>query len=349
MRNEFLFEAFGFIDDEYIAEAAVYRKSRKSAVWVRYAGIAAAVLLTAGVFYLVKSTVMRSNTSTEATSVADTVQPETGMEETVPMASQYVDPTKDSSLPEETIQGDPKRAENPIYGLVVFPDPLRTEIEKTENKNTVFTVTILVSRFDFVDLYLSEEYKKYESSKNAEVIQLYREEFIHWLNEVYMPQFTEQEWAAIEKQDSAGDIDLNSIFVEECWSKQQSEETQKEYEEAKKLAEEAEIVYANNTSTKHLVELYGEMAKAEVEREKERLSKLGYEFEIVPDPRIGDGEEIVADGENKYSIYSGFAVKGNLTGEQLSRFESEVKQNDVKHNYFFIWHTENGDVMIPGE
>ena len=81
----------------------------------------------------------------------------------------------------------------------------------------------------------------------------------------------------------------------------------------------------------------------------ERLSKLGYEFEIVPDPRIGDGEEIVADGENKYSIYSGFAVKGNLTGEQLSRFESEVKQNDVKHNYFFIWHTENGDVMIPGE
>ena len=160
MRNEFLFEAFGYIDDEYIAEAAVYRKSRKSAVWVRYAGIAAAVLLTAGVFYLVKSTVMRSNTSTEATSVADTVQPETGMEETVPMASQYVDPTKDSSLPEETIQGDPKRAENPIYGLVVFPDPLRTEIEKTENKNTVFTVTILVSRFDFVDLYLSEEYKK---------------------------------------------------------------------------------------------------------------------------------------------------------------------------------------------
>ena len=69
------------------------------------------------------------------------------------------------------------------------------------------------------------------------------------------------------------------------------------------------------------------MAKAEVEREMERLSKLGYEFEIVPDPRIGDGEEIVADGENKYSIYSGFAVKGNLTGEQLSRFESEVKQN----------------------
>lgn len=101
-----------------------------------------------------------------------------------------------------------------------------------------------------------------------------------------------------EIQDSARDIDLNSIFVEEYWSKQQSEETQKEYEEAKKLAEEAKIV---------------------------------------------------ADGENKYSIYSGFAVKGNLTGEQMSRFESEVKQNDVKHNYFFIWHTENGDVMIPGE
>ncbi|MBP5416970.1 MAG: hypothetical protein J6Y58_05515 [Clostridiales bacterium] len=85
MKNEFLMDSFGYISDEYIAEAASFQKRSRSVTWIPYAGIAAAFLSIIGIFFLVKSTVRREKTApSEGT---DTYLPETGLEETVPATS----------------------------------------------------------------------------------------------------------------------------------------------------------------------------------------------------------------------------------------------------------------------
>lgn len=355
MRNEFLFEAFGYIDDEYIAEAAVYRKSRKSAVWVRYAGIAAAVLLAAGVFFLVKSTVMRSKTTpTEESSVAVTAMPETGMEETVPMVSgteatvAMTNPAIDQGLvlfaPDKSAGDCEDEMIGASIGEVLMPSQLRQAIGKAENKDKYFAVTLMVCRFEYVEQYCGDEYAKYEASAKDPMIVLFQQEFGHWLYDIYLPQFTKEEQWGIEKQDDLGEISLEEIFVEEYWSKTQTEETQKEYLEAKRRFEEMAAEYPDRVSEKRLVELFGDRIKEDVHKEMDRLLSLGYSIEMIPLAENSEKEGLVLEGEYGYHVYNGFTVTGYLTGEQLLNFES-----DLKHGYRFTWNTEDGEVDVSDE
>lgn len=355
MKNEFLMESFGYISDEYIAEAAVYRKSRKPAMWMRYAGIAAAVLLAAGVFFLVKSTVMRSKTtSTEATSVADTVQPETGMEETVPMVSgteatvAMTNPAIDQGLvlfaPDKSAGECHNEMVGAPMGEVMMPYQLQQEIGKAENKDKYFAVTLMVCRFEYVEQYREDEYAKYEACAKDPLIVLFNQEFGHWLNDIYMPRFTKEEQWAIEKQDDLGEISLEKIFIEEYWSKTQTEETQKEYLEAKRRFEEMAATYPEHVSEKRLIELFGDRIKEDVHKEMDRLIGLGYRIEIVPLDEYVDREGFVIEGENGYHVDNGFTVTGYLTGEQLSSFGA-----DPKHGYRFTWNTKDGKIGVGEE
>lgn len=164
MKNEFLMDSFGYISDEYIAEAASFQKRNRSVTWIPYAGIAAAFLSIIGIFFLVKSTVARNKTvPSEGT---DTYLPETGLEETVPATSgteatetmirPAVDEGKVLFAPDKTAGECHDAMEGAPMGEVMMPYQLQQEIGKPENKDEYFSVTFMVCRFEYVEQYCEE-------------------------------------------------------------------------------------------------------------------------------------------------------------------------------------------------
>lgn len=167
MKNEFLMDSFGYISDEYIAEAASFQKKSRSVTWIPYAGIAAAFLSIIGIFFLVKSTVMKNKTSYGGeTSVEDTALPETGLEETVmdtsgteatvAMTRPAVDEGKVLFAPDKSAGECHDEMVGAPMGEVLMPYQLQQEIGKTENKDEYFSVTFMVCRFEYVEQYREE-------------------------------------------------------------------------------------------------------------------------------------------------------------------------------------------------
>lgn len=352
MKNEFLMDSFGYISDEYIAEAASFQKRNRSVTWIPYAGIAAAFLSIIGIFFVVKSTVRREKTApSEGT---DTYLPETGLEESVPdtsgteateaMTRPAVDEGKVLFAPDKSAGECHDDMVGAPMGEVMMPYQLQQEIGKAENKDEYFSVTFMVCRFEYVEQYRGDEYAKYEACAKDPLIVLFNQEFGHWLYDIYMPRLTKEEQWAIEKQDDLGEISLEEIFIEEYWSKTQTEETQKEYLEAKRRFEEMAAIYPERVSEKRLIELFGERIKEDVHKEMDRLIGLGYRIEIVPLDEYVDREGFVIEGENGYHVYNGFTVNGYLTGEQLSSFGA-----DPNHGYRFTWNTKDGEIGVSDE
>ena len=164
MKNEFLMDSFGYISDEYIAEAASFLKRKRSVTWIPYAGIAAAFLSIIGIFFLVKSTVARNKTvPSEGT---DTYLPETGLEETMPatsgteatvaMTRPAVDEGKVLFAPDKSAGECHDQMEGAPMGEVMMPYQLQQEIGKAENKDEYFSVTFMVCRFEYVEQYREE-------------------------------------------------------------------------------------------------------------------------------------------------------------------------------------------------
>ncbi len=344
MKKECLFEVFAYIDDAFIVEAATYRRSRKPVTWVFYAGIAAAFLAVAGVFFLVRSTVMKTKSTNPESGLEETVPFVTSTEATVAVTSPAIVQEQVLFAPDESAGYCQDEMVGASAGEIMLPHQLKQEIEKTENRDKYFAVTIMVCRFEYVDQYCSDEDAKYEACAKDPMIALFNQEFGHWLYDIYLPQYTKEEQWAIEKQDDLGEICLEEIFIEEYWSKTQTKETQDEYLEAKRRFEEIQAAYPDRVSGKRLIELFGDRIKEDVQKEMERLLLIGYSIEMIPLPEVYDNEYYVLDGQYGYHVYNGFTVTGYLTGEQLSNFKA-----DPTHGYRFTWNTEDGKVDVGDE
>ena len=218
--------------------------------------------------------------------------------------------------------------EGAFAGEILMPYALMEEITNTENRDAYFAVSIQVCRFDFIDEYIAEQEAIYEEARKDPAIVRFDEAFRIWLTDVYMPQFTPEEWAAIEKQDSAGDIDLHEIFIEEYWSEKNPDDVAA-YRDAMARLADAESLYALVTENDYVKDLYSGELESAFYAEWNRMQALGYQV----DPVLPDGVDILDDAY--FDIYNGFTLTGYLTGEQLANFE-----NDATHGYIITWLTE---------
>ncbi|MBR2751711.1 MAG: hypothetical protein IKG93_01635 [Clostridiales bacterium] len=83
MRREFILDTFEIIDDRFIEEAKTFQKAKKNAAWVRYIGIAASVLIVAGIAVMVIKLLPRKDTfTTENTLISESIS-STATEETL--------------------------------------------------------------------------------------------------------------------------------------------------------------------------------------------------------------------------------------------------------------------------
>ncbi|MBO4689045.1 MAG: hypothetical protein J5636_11110 [Clostridiales bacterium] len=248
------------------------------------------------------------------------------------------EPPTESTNPMDQIRYAPDQAsgtaivgdtvEGAFAGEILMPYALMEEITNTENRDAYFAVSIQVCRFDFIDEYIAEQEAIYEEARKDPAIVRFDEAFRIWLTDVYMPQFTPEEWAAIEKQDSAGDIDLHEIFIEEYWSEKNPDDVAA-YRDAMARLADAESLYALVTENDYVKDLYSGELESAFYAEWNRMQALGYQV----DPVLPDGVDILDDAY--FDIYNGFTLTGHLTGEQLANFE-----NDATHGYIITWLTE---------
>lgn len=252
----------------------------------------------------------------------------------------WSEPSSDTTIPMDQVRYAPDEnaglipddSEGAGAGEVLMPYALMEEITKPENRDTYYAVSIQVCRFAFVDEYIAGQEAIFEEARKDPAIVRFDEAFRIWLNDVYMPQFTPEEWAAIEKQDSAGDIDLKEIFIEEYWSQTNLDDVTA-YRDAMARLSDAEGLYAEVTRSDYVKDLYAGELESAIYEEWNRMLALGYHVDHV----LPAGADILDDAY--LDIYNGFTLTGYLTGEQIANFDI-----DATHGYIITWLAEDGSL-----
>lgn len=334
MRKENLFDSMEGIADDYILEADRYQAVQRHTSLFTIVAIAAAVLLVSGgLMFAIRK--LRNTDAAKSTPDSSMSEPsientdENGIGTATPTTLKPTpDPSKVIYAPNMHSSKAIDEMEGAFAGEIVMPSPLLEMIAKPENKDKYFPVRIQICRFDFVEAYHAEQESIYDAARNDPAILKFNEAFRVWLNDIYIPQFSKDEWAAIEKQDTSGEINLYEVFIEESWSKTNPDDVAAYRDAIDRLAK-AEQAYAATYGDLYIKELFSQELRNEIENECHRLETLGYDVQIVIAPNTDILDQVNTD------IYYGFAVIGYLSGEQLENFEI-----NPTHGYKFTWLSE---------